>query len=148
MLGEAVERCSVDLWDDPASQNRFWRLAYHAAFYTHLYIQPDGKDFVVWPKHRDEAHQLGPWPEQSQAARMPPYTPVELLEYLDFCREQVRTVLPRLDLEGPSGFHWLTFSKREALIYNLRHMQQHIGELAERLGTRGINVPWFGARPV
>jgi hypothetical protein len=140
MLDEVVQRCPADLWDDPISTNRFWHLAYHAAFYTHLYIQPGIEDFAVWSKHRAKAEQLGNF---SQFA----YTPAEILEYLDFCRGQVRTVIPKLDLDGPSGFDWLTFSKREALIYNLRHLQQHIGELAERLGMRGIDVPWTAAHP-
>lgn len=149
MLGEVVQCCPADLWDDPSSKNRFWRVAYHAAFYLHLYIQPDIKDFVVWTKHREEAEMLGKlhWPPYRQAIEMSAYTQAEVLEYLDFCRAQVRSILPALDLDGPSGFEWLTFCKREALIYNLRHLQQHTGELAERLGVREIDVPWIGAHP-
>lgn len=149
MLGEVVQCCPSELWDDSTPTNRFWRLSYHALFYTHLYIQPKIQDYSAWPKHREEAEMLGklPWPPHRQAVDMPAYTQVEVLEYLDFCREQVRSVLPELNLDGPSGFEWLTFSKREALIYNLRHLQQHIGELAERLGACGIDVPWIAAHP-
>ena len=37
--------------------------------------------------------------------------------------------------------------KLELQIYNLRHLQQHTGELMERLGSRaGIDVDWVGMK--
>ena len=53
-----------------------------------------------------------------------------------------------LDLEAESGFYWLPFDKLELQIYNIRHIQQHTGELCERLGARGdIEVGWVGTKP-
>lgn len=148
MLREVVRRCPPEMWDDPAPKNHFWRVAYHAIFYTHLYVHPQFEDFAAWPKHRAEAEALGmiQWPTPHPAPDMLPYTPEEVLEFADFCQEQAINFLPKLDLDGPSGFHWWAFSKRELQIYNLRHLQQHTGELADRLGAQGIEVPWYGSR--
>ena len=53
-----------------------------------------------------------------------------------------------LDLEAESGFHWLPFDKLELQIYNIRHIQQHTGELYERLGTAGgVELGWVGMKP-
>ncbi len=41
MLREAIERCPADLWFDTSPTNAFWQVAYHALFFTHLYLQPE-----------------------------------------------------------------------------------------------------------
>jgi hypothetical protein len=57
MLKEAIEKCPDPMWDDSTDKNRFWHVAYHALFYTHLYLQPTEQDFKPWAKHR-KAHDL------------------------------------------------------------------------------------------
>jgi hypothetical protein len=52
-----------------------------------------------------------------------------------------------MDLEAESGFYWLPFDKLELQFYNIRHVQQHTGELCERLGAQGeIEVDWVGMK--
>jgi hypothetical protein len=136
MLKQAIEKCPDALWDDPADKNRFWHVAYHALFYTHLYLQPTEQDFKPWAKHRGE-HRF--------PAEGKPYTKAEVLEYLVFCQQQVIELVPQLNLDAESGFYWLPFDKAELQIYTIRHLQQHAGELMERLGSRaGIDVDWVG----
>jgi hypothetical protein len=149
MLRQSVVKCPDEMWDDPADGNRFWRVAFHAAFYTHLYAQPTGADFSPWEKHRENYECLGalPWPPHEVPKIGAPYTRAEVLEYLDVCEQQVAARLPLLDMEGPSGFDWQPMSKLELQFYNIRHLQQHTGELCERLGNRGkIDVDWIGRR--
>ncbi len=143
MLKETVTRCPEALWDDPVDQAPTWRLAYHALFYTHLYLQPNGKDFKTWEKHREDAQRIDPKTKACQA-----YPREEVLEYLAFCQQQVREIVPKLDLESAdSGFGWLEMGKLEQQIYNIRHTQQHAAELMERLGARaGIELPWVGIK--
>ena len=145
MLREMVERCPPALWLDAQFKNQTWQVAYHALFFTHLYLHPKIAEFKAWERHRTDYENLGPH-------RMPnigePYSQADVLEYLILCEEQVRTWIPQLDLEGPSGFDWLPFNKLEHLLYNLRHLQQHTGELSERLGTNaGLELGWVGSRP-
>jgi hypothetical protein len=68
-----------------------------------------------------------------------------MLEYLAFCQRQVDERVPQVDLEAASGFDWLPFNKFELQLYTIRHIQQHTGELMERLGTRaGAEIRWVG----
>ncbi len=54
-------------------------------------------------------------------------------------------LVPQLNLEVESGLYWLPLNKAELQIYTIRHLQQHAGELMERLGSRaGIDVDWVG----
>jgi hypothetical protein len=136
MLKQTIEKCPDAMWDDPADKNRFWHVAYHALFYAHLYLQPSEQDFRPWAKHR-RAHDLSK-PADS-------YSKEEVLEYLAFCQQQVIEQVAQLNLDAESGFCWLPMSKAELQIYTIRHVQQHTGELMERLGSRaGIDVDWVG----
>lgn len=140
MLRLAVVRCPEGLWDDKAFANRFWHVAYHALYYTHLYLQPTADDFSPWGKDRQGYSDLGRPPDG------PPYTVEEILEYHALCRQQVEEQVGALDLAAPSGFRWLRFDKLELQFYNIRHVQQHVGELCERLGVAaGVDVDWVGA---
>src|SRR5437763_7327558 len=83
MLRQAVERCPEDFWlrGEPVA---YWQVAYHAAFYTHLYLQPGEKDFVAWELHREEYNFLGslPWPPHRAPQIDDPYTKAQVLEYV------------------------------------------------------------------
>jgi hypothetical protein len=76
------------------------------------------------------------------------YRREDVLEYLAFCRNEVETRLVALGLEGESsGFSWLPFGKLELQLYNIRHLQHHIGELYERLGTQAaIEMSWVALK--
>jgi len=148
MLKNAIKDCPESMWTDPEPKNKFWHIAYHAIFYTHLYMQPSEAVFKNWDKHREEYEFMGtlPWPPHDEPKIDQPYTKTEILEYLDFCQQQIRVVVPGLNLEAQeSGFYWLPFGKLALQFYNIRHLQQHTGELCERLGTNaGIDVDWVG----
>jgi hypothetical protein len=113
-------------------------VAYHALFYVHLYLQPTEGDFKPWTKLRD-AHNL----EQ----HTDPCSQAAILEYLTFCRQEVNEQVPKLNLDAESGFYWLPMNKAELQIYTIRHLQQHTGELMERLWSRaGIELGWVGMK--
>lgn len=141
MLKKAIELCPDEMWADPEPKNKFWHIAFHSMFYAHFYLHNAEHDFIAWEKHRDEAVSLTP---SGDSGVVEPYTKAEMLEYLAFCQEQVKERVSDSDLEADSGFHWLTFSTLEKHIYNIRHVQQHTGELCERLGQAGIDVDWVG----
>jgi uncharacterized damage-inducible protein DinB len=142
MLQAAIEKCPGDLWADPKDTNKFWHIAYHALFYTHLYLSPSQDEFSAWSKHREEYNSMEPLPQTRQA-----YSQAEILEYLQLVQEQVEKQIDLLDLDEESGFSWLEMNKTELLLYNLRHLQHHVGELCERLGSSAkIDVPWVGMK--
>ena len=146
MLRQAVVGCPDSLWRDPEYKNPFWHIAYHAVFYTHFYLHASEEDFVPWEKQRPAYRSLeGPGREVEDQV---PYSKEEILAYLGLCLEQMGEQVDALDLEAGSGFYWLPFDKLELQFYNIRHLQQHTGELCERLGARGdVEVDWVGRKP-
>jgi hypothetical protein len=133
MLKQVIVNCPESLWDAPGNQDKFWRKSYHALFYAHLYLQRDEKDFIPWEKHHDPDGDV-------------PFTKDEVLDYLSFVETQVIDRVPDTDLEAESGFHWLPFDKLELQLYNIRHIQQHTGELYERLDTHeNIELDWVSS---
>ncbi|MBV8896404.1 MAG: DinB family protein [Acidobacteriaceae bacterium] len=150
MLEQAIELCPDELWIAPEYRNRFWHVAYHAVFYTHLYIQPSEAEAHRWPKHVADSQFLGPrpWAPQEPPPANEPYSKAQVQEFLAVCRDQVEKQLPVVRLEDPSGFYWLKFNKLELQLYNLRHLEHHVGQLADRLRTAAnIGLGWVGTRP-
>jgi hypothetical protein len=140
MLRQAVEQCPDALWTDTSYQNPFWRVAYHVLIYTHFYLGPNEEDFVPWEKHQQDLQLLG---QPIPGARV--YSRAELLDYIGIVLAEVDRQVPALDLGAESGFDWLPFNKLELQFYNIRHIQQHTGELCERLGAQGeVEVGWVG----
>jgi DinB superfamily len=145
MLCKAIELCPEHLWL-AGSPNRFWHIAYHALFYTHFYLALSDAEFVPWQHHRAEYNYLGEVPLMPgyKPKIDQPYSQPELLEYQDFCVNEVERQMAVMDPEAPSGFHWLPFTKLELQYYNLRHLAHHTGQLAERLRTcASIGLPWI-----
>ncbi|MGA2504657.1 MAG: DinB family protein [Anaerolineales bacterium] len=149
MLKQAIVKCPPELWNAREDKNKFWHVAFHALFYTHLYLQDAEKDFQPWENHRDEYQFMGqtPWPPHDPPKIGDPYIREDVLAYLEIVQKQIRERVPALYLEAPSGFDWLPFGKLELQFYNLRHLQQHVGELYERLGAKaGIDLDWVGSK--
>ena len=144
MLLEAIDSCPAALWTSEQYGNQFWQIAYHALYYTHLYLQPAEADFVPWEHHRPGHHRFGTGPDA--AAVLLPYSAEEIRSYCLRCRDLVDAAVDRLDLAAPaSGFSWYRMSKLEHQFVNLRHIQHHTGQLADRLrrdADRGLR--WVG----
>jgi hypothetical protein len=150
MLNQAIAKCPEPLWDYSNYKNKFWHIAYHALFYTHLYLQKDQQQFVPWSKHREHYQYLGkiPWPPHEEPKIGTPFSKDEVLEYLSFCRNEIETKVDIVDLTAESGFHWLPFSKYELQLYSIRHIQHHTGQLFDRLRSQpNVELKWIGAKP-
>jgi hypothetical protein len=138
MLHHAVIKCPDSLWNDCNFKNKFWHIAYHVLFYTHLYLQESEQKFVPWSKHKDQYQFMGPipWPPHNEPKISEPYTRDDILEFLLMCKEEVDLKLDSINLYAESGFSWLSFNKLELQFYNIRHIQHHTGQLYERLRTQ------------
>jgi hypothetical protein len=150
MLKQVITQCPEAIWNNSSDKTKVWQIAYHALFYTHFYLQDSEQAFTPWPKHRNEYQFIGqlPWPPHAAPQIGEPYSQEAVLEYLEFCQQQVALKVPQLQLEAASGFGWLLFNKLELQFYSIRHLQQHIGELMERLGERtGLEFRWVGMKP-
>lgn len=140
MLRQDIDRCAPDQWISGTHPRTFWRIAYHAVFYTHLYLHQDEASFTAWEKHRPGASDLWGKPEL-----VPAYSKEETLVYLDSVIASVDTLIDRLDLDASStGFSWYkNMGKLEHQFLNLRHLQGHVGQLSERLMASGIETDWM-----
>ena len=147
MLLEAIEGCPADLWTSDQYANQFWQVAYHTLFYTDLYLQPAEAAFTPWEHHRPGHHRFEA--RADPAVSLTPYSVGELTAYCGRCQDMVDSAVDRLDLRSPeSGFSWYQMPKLELQVLNLRHLQHHTGQLADRLrqaADRGVR--WVGAAP-
>ena len=145
MLRSAIEACPDGLWDREEDHNAFWVLAYHTLYFAHLYLSPSEAAFE--PFERDVAgHEgfgrtdLGDWVELLPEDT---YTKADVLAYCDHIDGRLASLVQSAPFDGPSGFHWLPFTRSEAHLYNLRHIQHHAGQLAERLRQEaGVGTSW------
>ena len=112
MLRLAIERCSDRLWSTGDYVNPTWRIAYHALYYTHLYLQPSVTSFRPWEHHQTGIHDLDDIPappEIQDLTELPhrppqtgePYTKGEILTYWAICDEMVDDAIDALDLLSP-----------------------------------------------
>ncbi len=74
MLRQTVEVCPEEIWVSGGHPRNFWRIAYHAVFYAHLYIQPAFEEFRPWDMTREDATNL--WGENDA---LEPYSRAEIL---------------------------------------------------------------------
>jgi len=153
MLRQTIEQCPDDLWLSTEHKNAYWQVAYHVLYFAHLYLMPDEAAFRPWKGHQsDVQHPDGipgrADPNSSFPLIPKPYTKSQVLAYWSICDETVDPALDTLDLNSAdSGFSWYKMPKLEHQIVNIRHIQHHMAQLADRLrfatdtGTR-----WIGAR--
>ena len=138
MLKRSIVQCPDAMWDDPVDRNRSWYVAYHALSVTHCYLLDTEADFQPRPGLPDDRLDL----TGAFVCR------ADVLGYLSFCQDLVNERVPKLDLGAPSGFPRLRIDKLELQLYSIRHIQQHTGELMERLGSRAhIDVDWVSVGP-
>jgi hypothetical protein len=137
----AIEKCPDEMWNDPADgKARFWRVAYHALFFTHFYGQQSPQVHRPWARYREHAEHLS----TDNLHDLVPKS--ELLEYWDFTDTQVDANVDKLDLDAKQcGFPWYKMPTLDHQIVNIRHIQHHAACLAKRLRRgKGIEVDWVG----
>ncbi len=164
MLAECIEKCPDDLWTIPNPRSNdgdrvifrpFWRIALHAAYFTHLYLgqgesafQAAPNNFAIRKREDLEAMWQAPWdiepfelPEDAPAS-----SKQDILEYIAYIKTLINPTVEALDLDtDDSGFRWYTkISKFSHQLMNLRHIQGHVGQLSELLLTRDLNPNWVG----
>ena len=139
MLRDTIERCPADLWSSTKPKNAFWKVAYHTLFFTHLYLQRNEAEFRPW------THQHG----GDDGTTGDAYTQAQVLEYWSFCDAMADRAIDALDLASPeSGFSWFEVAKLEHQLINIRHVQHHTAQLADRLrAAADVGTRWVSAGP-
>jgi hypothetical protein len=135
MLENAITACPDEVWSDLSRRPEwrrkdvvgFWYLAYHTLFFLDLQLSGGSTEGFAPPAPFDlsELDPEGKLPER-------PYTKDEVRAYLTHCREKARTTIGGLtEEEARRVCRWnsfeLTFA--ELLLYGMRHVQHHAGQL-------------------
>lgn len=144
MYRQLVTDCPDELWLSGPHPRSFWRIAYHALAYAHLYLYEDLNAWRPWAKHRKECTWL-----VGDAPEMAAYTREEAVEFIDLVLSEVESRIDSLDFSDPQcGFTWYPkVSRVELLILSLRHLHGHMGQLHELMIAQGLDVEWLGQRP-
>jgi hypothetical protein len=126
MLGNAMRDCPEGLWGDRSQKPEFWYVAFHTLFFLDLYLSESEVGFMPpAPFTLDEMDERGLLPERV-------YTKEELQKYLDHGRKKCHATITAMTEERAGrrcGFSWLDMSGEEMLLYNMRHVQHHAGQL-------------------
>jgi hypothetical protein len=126
MLEKAVLACPDEIWSDPSRQPQFWYVAYHTLFFLDLYASESIAGFA--PPAPFTLSELEP----DSVPPDPPYTQAELQGYLDYSRAKCWAVIDALTDESAHrrcGIEWHDISEVELVLYSLRHVQHHSGQL-------------------
>lgn len=130
MLKEAIVKCPPAVWDASRDKDKFWYKAQHTIYWAHRHLQATGRDFVAWKGHRRPDGRV-------------PMSKQDLLAYLAFIERQIAEGHAAADLKASPGPRRSRFDTLERAIADIRHIQQHTGELYERLGARSaITLHW------
>jgi len=133
MLKQAITKCPPEVWDASQDKDKSWFKAYHVLYYAHLYLKTEGQEFLRWKKQR-ERESISPLSKE------------EVLMRLALVEREVASHIPLMDLDAKSGYYWLPSNKLELQFYNIRHIQQHTGELYERLSRTDVKLGWVAQR--
>lgn len=144
MLNDCLHKCPGEHWDGKVAKYPFWQVAYHTLCFTDLYLSPSKESFRF-----REIHPNG-WSEFDDEYPSRRFEKPELNEYIACCREKaIETIASESaeSLEGPSGFGWLRFSRLEAHVYNIRHIQHHAAQLGAALRRidGAVDPRWIGS---
>ena len=143
MLANAIMACPDALWSDASRGAPFWYVAYHTLFYLDFYSADADPAFQPpAPFTLSELDPAGPMPERT-------YSQAELLDYLAVGRERCRARIERLtaaDGVEPRRLGPLPGTALELLLYNMRHVQHHTGQLNLYLRQAGIVPPRWVAQ--
>jgi hypothetical protein len=142
MLERAIAACPESRWGGPDDWQAFWYLASHTLWWTDYYLAGDPAGFRPPPPFGME--------EADPEGKLPPrvYSPAELLAYLGYVRGRLAVALEALTdarAGAPCGYPRKDFSVLELHVYNLRHVQHHVGQLQLLLRQGGVEPPrWVG----
>lgn len=135
MLSNAIKTCPEKLWD---TQEVFWYKVYHTLFFADYYLSENPDDFrPPTPFSLSEMDPLGKMPERT-------YTSQELLVYTAFCKEKCKALIDTLT-DDSIHYRFINtyrnYSRLEIILYNIRHIQHHTGQLNILIRQHGFDAP-------
>lgn len=126
MLENAMAACPDKLWSDRSLKPEFWYVAFHTLFWLDFNLSDSPEGFSPpAPFGLEEMDPAGIIPER-------PYTKDELRAYLEYGRKKCRARIEALTEEQAEEcwvFGSADLAVGELLLFNMRHVQHHAGQL-------------------
>jgi hypothetical protein len=148
-LGMCIDRCPDERWHEPVANLKFCQAAFHALFFTDLYLGTSVAAIREQPFHCQHAAIFADYEELEPRRQVLTYEKPFIRDYLQHCRTKAANVLAAETTEslaGPAGVEWIKFSRAELHVYNIRHVQHHAAQLILRLRLdTGAEFPWIGS---
>src|SRR5262245_30518179 len=147
MLNQCRRACPPEYWEGKIANSSFRYIAYHTLFFLDFYLSPNEDAFVL----RDLHHRGGDERGEEESIGL---SQDDTLAYVPICRQKMLAALAaetRESLEGPSGFSYRRISRGELHVYNIRHVQHHVGQLSDYLRRVDAKLsdrktlPWIGS---
>ncbi|MBD3180860.1 hypothetical protein GF312_01110 [Candidatus Poribacteria bacterium] len=139
MLGEIIELCPDELWDDKTDGPPFWQQLYHTIGYTDFYISESIESFEKPTFAEENAFDLTHDVKKAVSRK-------QMQKYLEVVKKHCNAALNNMTieyLEGKNPFHWTGPTPAHRLVYNIRHTQHHIGWLNSILAKKiGKTAKW------
>lgn len=144
MLKNTIEKCPENAWNNDEYDSAYWRLVYHALYFSALYLSENPEKFTPWRGHRDDYEDLGSVIRDNKPVVFDKvFTKEEMLEYAESIMVKSENAVRETSADEKSGFNWLPMSRIGVHLYNIRHLQHHTGQLTERLHRMGITgIRW------
>jgi len=123
MLQNAINACTESEWH---TKSQFWYKTYHTLFYLDYYSSTDPANFSPpSPFTLSEFDSSGALPDRV-------YSKTELLTYLQFGKQKTKQLIMGLT-EETVAHRFINvarnYSRLEIILYNMRHLQHHVGQL-------------------
>ncbi len=154
MLSNAIKNADDGVWDNQLDERRFWNIAYHTIYFCDIYLSDFDPDIEnVEEQYRVPAY-LKNWEKAYDFDEIhEPAIPKEVLQkFLEETRSKLRSRFANGIVEnqiGERATSWLKMSKGTVLLYNMRHIMQHIGHLNDILRKHGVATSrWLALVPI
>ncbi len=126
MLENAIDMCPENVWQNRNDFSDFWYIVYHSLFWVDFYLTESPDKYLSFNEiGLTELDYDGILPNKVFGKH-------ELKSFLEHCRSKCKDTIKNLD-EGKASqiykFGSLEMTYLELLIYNLRHLQHHTGQL-------------------
>lgn len=124
MLRRAIQDCPDEFWGLSKEEKPFWHKAYHTLYWLDLYLSYPPRSFKEPPFHTPGAQNLN-----AELSR--PFSREQIEAYLEqvtakFIKLFDGLAREALDRKPRYGRHKTFFN---ALLYNLRHVMLHVGQM-------------------
>jgi hypothetical protein len=149
MLHQCIENCDDDRWNAPVDQLHFCQAAFHALWFTEVYLIDDVDAMKQQPFHLEHKAFFADYDADPDRHHELKHDRDLTLAYLLACRVTAAQVLAKeteQSLAATSQLEWMGLTRAELHVYNIRHLHHHAAQLSLHLKqTGGQGAEWVGS---